>query len=468
MPSSDAAAPPEPSSDAAAPPEASSDAAAPPDPSSDAAAPPPTPPPPPPPSKHESGEANGSFASCSQASADTIAKSFLMYPRSALAQLGEMKDKVPEWLHKVLPELASRFAMQEAAVKVNRALLQQILADMGILGIDDPPPAAVVNAESFDQLEDSWVTGAIAQLKREWTDEGAAERAQSIDLTLEALERYVPPPASDASTKPSVIVPGAGLGRHVWELAMRGYDALGVECAMMMIVISRWVVEKLIPRGEGRPVCPHIHELFGPSNVQRAGHLGREFSVPGESALERARAVPPGTPLPGTVATAGMRVRSGDFAELGDDPSFAGHWDAVVTCFYLDACGAIMHAIDTTKKLRARPSVESHSSPTLSASPHRPTANRARPPCVPPRSQGRWRVDQLRSAGVRRHERWAQQPADAAVRRRAAAHHRARGLRAPRDAHDPVQLHVGRGVHVASRLPEHLLRRAQAVTGEHD
>ena len=89
-------------------------------------------------------------------------------------------------------------------------------------------------------------------LRREWSEEGAVERQQSFDPILEALARFMPfdrwsagnrgaaggaagggSAAAEGSTerRARVLVPGAGLGRLVYEAAMRGYEALGTSCS---------------------------------------------------------------------------------------------------------------------------------------------------------------------------------------------------------------------------------------------
>ena len=280
-----------------------------------------------------------------------ICRAFLMYPKSAMARLQFFSDQVPAWLEKALPSLSTRFANCEAAVKINAVFLRTILEDMKYIA----PNAVVASDAEPDQEEDGWVTGLLTQLRREWSDEGAEEREQSIGVTLEALRRFVP--IQGARSKPRVILPGAGLGRHVWELAHAGYDALGIERALMMVVVGRYILDRLIPRGQSMPYCPHIHEFYGPTNVEKAEHLHRQVRIPGAATLKQAQASQQtvgNVPRPGTAPGSGMRVRSGDFSELADDAAYALSWDAVITCFYLDACGDVYNAIDTTRKLRAK------------------------------------------------------------------------------------------------------------------
>ena len=71
----------------------------------------------------------------------------------------------------------------------------------------------------------------------------------------------LPPSTARNAPRTRVLVPGSGLGRHAWELALRGYDAVGCERAMMMLVVCRYVLNHLLPSGQSAVICPHIHEV---------------------------------------------------------------------------------------------------------------------------------------------------------------------------------------------------------------
>eukprot|EP00854_Cymbomonas_tetramitiformis_P013118 gene13118-15490_t len=66
----------------------------------------------------------------------------------------------------------------------------------------------------------------LKNILRDWSEEGAFEREQCYNPLIEELERLLPVDVTSPSTcSPTVMVPGAGLGRLCVEIASRGYSA---------------------------------------------------------------------------------------------------------------------------------------------------------------------------------------------------------------------------------------------------
>ncbi len=74
----------------------------------------------------------------------------------------------------------------------------------------------------------------LRQCVRDWSEEGAAERSACYGPILSELERLYPDRAARAAVK--VLVPGSGLGRLVWEMAYRGFQAVGNEFSYQMLL----------------------------------------------------------------------------------------------------------------------------------------------------------------------------------------------------------------------------------------
>ena len=105
-------------------------------------------------------------------------------------------------------------------------------------------------------------------MARDWSDDGAAERAQCYDPLLEAVERHAV--RGRAHRNVSVLVPGAGLCRLVWELAKRGFRAEGNEWSVLMLLASHYVLNAR--SGEGyATIFPFCH-IFS-NNRSVAGQL---------------------------------------------------------------------------------------------------------------------------------------------------------------------------------------------------
>ena len=138
-----------------------------------------------------------------------------------------------------------------------------------------------------------------------------------------------------------MLVPGAGLGRLAWDLALRGYQCLGIERAMTMLLTGAFVVEFLLPNGRSLDICPFVHASSGPNNVADSKHLSRRVNVPDSAALEAARS----TGADVSIQTA-FRMCAADFGRLAFEEAHTSTWDAVLFCFYIDACGDVVSAVD--------------------------------------------------------------------------------------------------------------------------
>jgi len=230
----------------------------------------------------------------------------------------------------VLPELQERFDVQRNAAATNGAFLRGLFDSLGM-------PKVETNSADFDAASAiAWVNGTLTQLKREWTEAGLEERQHTFGPVIDALERLLP--VSDTAAPPRVLVPGAGLSRLPWELSLRGYDAMGVERAMSMLLVGRYIFEVLLPTTTTAAFCPFAHECTGPCNVRRAQHLSRVLEAPGADAAAASAAA-------STVsAVRPARTIAGDFNVFATIPESRGTWDAVASVFYVDACGDIIGA----------------------------------------------------------------------------------------------------------------------------
>jgi carnosine N-methyltransferase len=87
----------------------------------------------------------------------------------------------------------------------------------------------------------------IKSFMREWSSEGAQERLTCYQPIIDEVTGYFTEqgrPVIDAVTgqRLSVLHPGCGLGRLVFEFAVRGYKSQGNEFAYFMLLSSNFIL----------------------------------------------------------------------------------------------------------------------------------------------------------------------------------------------------------------------------------
>eukprot|EP00965_Chrysotila_dentata_P234846 6200408-Pleurochrysis_carterae.AAC.3 len=117
------------------------------------------------------------------------------------------------------------------------------------------------------------VQSTLKQFVREWGAEGAHERQQAHEPLLHALQIALP---GGAARGDRVLVPGAGLGRLVWEVARLGFVAQGCEFSYFMLIASNFILNRLRHCG---PIVVHPWALQT-CNVASTADQTRGCTVP--------------------------------------------------------------------------------------------------------------------------------------------------------------------------------------------
>ncbi|KAI4341895.1 hypothetical protein MLD38_026566 [Melastoma candidum] len=172
----------------------------------------------------------------------------------------------------------------------------------------------------------------IRNIVRDWAEEGRKERDQCYKPILEELDALFP--NRDADRPPSCLVPGAGLGRLALEISSLGFICQGNEFSYYMMICSSFILNNTQEEGEWT-IYPWIHSNC--NSLSDDDQL-RPVSIPDI--------------LPASAGiTQGFSMCGGDFVEVYGDPSQAGMWDAIVTCFFIDTAHNIMEYIEIISKV---------------------------------------------------------------------------------------------------------------------
>lgn len=165
---------------------------------------------------------------------------------------------------------------------------------------------------------------------RDWSIEGEKEREMCYAPILSELQRYFPN-REEYVKGISVLVPGAGLGRLMYEIAKLGFKSQGNEFSYFMLLCSDYILNKTTDKNE-YVIQPLIHSF---SNVYKEDSPFKLISIPDESLFEELS----------KTETGEMSMVAGEFVRVYK--SQVGVWNSVVTCFFIDTANNIIEYIET-------------------------------------------------------------------------------------------------------------------------
>lgn len=177
----------------------------------------------------------------------------------------------------------------------------------------------------------------INQLYRDWSAEGYAERHACNGPVLDDIETifgHVPD-----RIRVRILVPGAGLGRLVFDLCRQGYTVEGNEISYHQLIASSWVLNHT-KRARQCKLYPFACNF---NNVVSRVHQLQAVEIPD---------VHPSTELEqideATLSAAGdrMTMSAADFVVHYGDGAHRQVFDAVATVFFIDTAPNVIRYIE--------------------------------------------------------------------------------------------------------------------------
>ncbi|KAH6603304.1 hypothetical protein Trco_008079 [Trichoderma cornu-damae] len=227
----------------------------------------------------------------------------------------------------------------DEAIDTNAGLARAILKS-GLASFNALPP----NSSGSDQpvMPREWAgiakhadidkaRSTLRQFYRDWTAAGAGERAASYGPVMKALERERAKTPERRCLK--VLVPGAGLGRLVFELCRDGYEAEGNEISYHQLLASSYILNEC-GSPEQHTIFPWVHTFS--NHTTRENHL-RSYRVPD---------IHPGTVLLSTPDIGSMSMCAADFLCLYGDGDHKDSYDAVASVFFLDTAPNLIRYLE--------------------------------------------------------------------------------------------------------------------------
>ncbi|KAK4148246.1 N2227-like protein-domain-containing protein [Dichotomopilus funicola] len=176
----------------------------------------------------------------------------------------------------------------------------------------------------------------IRQFYRDWSADGAGERDASFGPVMRAIAAEKDARGAD-HPRLKVLVPGAGLGRFVFELCLNGYEAEGNEISYHQLLASSYILNCCQRAGQ-HTIYPWIHTFS--NHKSRASHL-RNYPVPDlhcATALAEAEQ---------TNQVGSMSMSAADFLCLYNEEERAEAYDVVATVFFLDTAPNLIRYLET-------------------------------------------------------------------------------------------------------------------------
>jgi len=180
----------------------------------------------------------------------------------------------------------------------------------------------------------SKVRSTLRQFVRDWAKEGQEERDLSYGKIIKEFMTYFPEFINpETGKKVSVLHPGAGLGRLVYELAKLGYKSQGNEFSFFMLLTSNFILNE-VSKIEEFELQPYIHTF---SNIQEENQPFAKILIPDEC------------PCDSLPADCDFSMVAGEFVEVYSSQN--DDWDSVITCFFIDTANNIIQYIETIAKI---------------------------------------------------------------------------------------------------------------------
>ena len=177
----------------------------------------------------------------------------------------------------------------------------------------------------------------IRQFYRDWSAEGAIERSTCYDPVIHDLSRLYSESLSKERIK--VLVPGAGLGRLVFELCRRGYAVEGNEISYHQLIASNWALN-YAKHAKQFDLYPFVMDF---SNVVDRNSQMKMVQIPD---------VHPSTELENAHSTSEfpfrgqMDMTAADFTVLYGDENHQNLFDVVITVFFIDTAPNIVKYVE--------------------------------------------------------------------------------------------------------------------------
>ncbi|XP_074934235.1 carnosine N-methyltransferase isoform X1 [Phalacrocorax aristotelis] len=254
----------------------------------------------------------------------------------------------------LLPQFLPHLDKIRKCIDHNQEILQTIVNDCVHMfenkEYGEDGRGKITPASTFDMDK---LKSTLKQFVRDWSEEGKPERDSCYQPIISEIVKNFPKERWDFS-KVNILVPGAGLGRLAWEIAMLGYACQGNEWSLFMLFSSNFVLNRCSEVNSCK-LYPWIHQF---SNNRRSADQIRPIYFPDVDP----HSLPSGS---------NFSMTAGDFQEIYSECKLKNFcnfmdtcleknrkshalkdtWDCIATCFFIDTAHNVIDYIDTIWKI---------------------------------------------------------------------------------------------------------------------
>lgn len=215
--------------------------------------------------------------------------------------------------------------------EVNGQLSEEIVqTGLAYYGVTDEELNEFIseNEEKSEWDNQAAITDAINHYVRDWSSDGLHERIPTFDPILETIKKHFPDRATRKEGPVTVMIPGQGLGRLPHDVASLGnMEVTSNEYSYYMNLAYRYIETLNIPKSVR--FHPYLDWWsYQPNPDERIA----EVTIPD---------VP--------VNASNVLMCEGDFMHIFDHET--GHYDVVVTLFFIDTAKNSLDYIDNINRL---------------------------------------------------------------------------------------------------------------------
>ncbi|SLM38265.1 methyltransferase family [Lasallia pustulata] len=276
--------------------------------------------------------------------------SFRQYRRAAHYNITHRRRQnfyalpTPHWQLLAGPpfNLLSTLDQVDDAIDANAMIASEILTTgLHAFGLEDEGSDPAMEWRDTATASDMGkARSTIRQFYRDWSAEGRVERQACYVPVLQDLSESFAHVRDKGLVK--VLVPGAGLGRLVFEICTAGYQVEGNEISYHQLLASSWMLNHT-QRREQFDLYPFA--LTFSNHISRADQL-KVVKVPDvhpSTELEKASIGMQ------THAFERMSMTAADFLTLYVNAEHEGIYDAITTVFFLDTAPNVIRYVEAIR-----------------------------------------------------------------------------------------------------------------------